>query len=281
MRALKAFQARTPGTLTKLPKGKDDEDFKKKPELALELIDKCDHRGHRPGIVLLDGGYGNNSSLLKKLEERKLEYCVAIAKNRNVIWSPDENKLLRKNRLDEVAELIKPEAFQEITLPREKTKTVWVALVQVEISRLQGKKTVAIVMNDTSVAEATEIDYLLTNVNGLKITAKWLISTYTQRNWIEVFYREAKGWLGLKEYQVRGEISLYRHWILVFCAYTFIHWHWLTGGLRRQWANKQITTFVEALEAFRTAVSYRFFHWLQDNIDLFASHRASLGYVWR
>ena len=51
-------------------------------------------------------------SLLKKLEERKLEYCVAIAKNRNVIWSPDENKLLRKNRLDEVAELIKPEAFQ-------------------------------------------------------------------------------------------------------------------------------------------------------------------------
>ena len=213
----------------------------------------------------MDGGYGNNSSLLKKLEERKLEYCVAIAKNRNVIWSPDENKLLSKNRLDEVAELIKPEAFQ---VPREKTKTVWVALIQVEISRLQGQKTVAIVMNAPSVAKATEIDYLLTNVNGLKITTKWLISTYTQRNWIEVFYREAKGWLGLKEYQVRGEISLYCHWILVFCAYTFIHWHWLTGGLRRQWANKPLTTFIKVLEAFRTAVSYRFFHWLQDNIDL-------------
>jgi hypothetical protein len=25
---------------------------------------------------------------------------------------------------------------------------------------------------------------------------------YSQRNWVEVFYREAKGWLGLKEYQV-------------------------------------------------------------------------------
>ncbi len=45
---------------------------------------------------------------------------------------------------------------------------------------------------------------------------------YSQRNWVEVFYREAKGWLGLKEYQVRGERSLYRHWILVFCAYSFI-----------------------------------------------------------
>ena len=67
MRALKAFQARTPGTLTKLPKGKDDEEFKKKPELALELIDKCLNKGQRPGMVLLDGGYGNNSSLLKEL----------------------------------------------------------------------------------------------------------------------------------------------------------------------------------------------------------------------
>ena len=129
---------------------------------------------------------------------------MAVAKNRNVIWSPEENTLWRKNRLDEVAELITPLAFQKITLPREKTKTVWVALVQVEISRLKENRTVAIVMNAPSVSEATEIDYLLTNVNGQKITARWLIGTYTKRNWIEVFYREAKEWLGLKEYQMRG-----------------------------------------------------------------------------
>jgi len=39
---------------------------------------------------------------------------------------------------------------------------------------------------------------------------------YSQRNWVEVFYREAKGWLGLKEYQTRGIKSLKRHFILVF-----------------------------------------------------------------
>ncbi len=38
-----------------------------------------------------------------------------------------------------------------------------------------------------------------------------------------------------------------RHFILVFCAYTFILWHKLTGGLRRRWANKEITTFPEAM----------------------------------
>ena len=135
-------------------------------------------------------------------------------------------------------------------------------------------------MNAPTAATATEIDYLMTNVTEEEVTALWIVETYTQRNWIEVFYREAKGWLGLKEYQVRGEKSLYRHWILVFCAYTFIHYHWLTGGLRRQWANQPITTFVEALEAFRTAISYRFFLWLQENIDVFTCHQASFGYVW-
>ena len=57
---------------------------------------------------------------------------------------------------------------------------------------------------------------------------------------------------------VREKKSLERHFILVFCAYTFILWHKLTGGLRRRWANKPLNTFPEALEAFRTAISYRF-----------------------
>ncbi len=89
-----------------------------------------------------------------------------------------------------------------------------------------------------------------------------VVGNYSQRNWVEVFYREVKGWLGLKEYQVRGKRSLSRHFILVFCAYTFMRtrilrkpqnrelsvlWHKLTGGLRRRWANKPLDTFPEAL----------------------------------
>lgn len=71
-----------------------------------------------------------------------------------------------------------------------------------------------------------------------------------------------------------------RHFILVFCAYTFILWHQLTGGLRRRWASKPLNTFTEALEAFRTAMSFRFIDWLNLNRDVFASYKASLGYIW-
>jgi hypothetical protein len=74
--------------------------------------------------------------------------------------------------------------------------------------------------------------------------------------------------------------TLLRHFILVFCAYTFILWHKLTGGLQRRWANRPLNTFVEALEAFRTAMSFRFFEWLTENRDVFAAYKASLGFVW-
>ena len=87
-------------------------------------------------------------------------------------------------------------------------------------------------------------------------------------------------WLGLKEYQVRDKKSLERHFILVLCAYTFILWHKLTGGLRRRWANKPLNTFPEALDAFRTAISYRFIRWLEHNRDVFVAYKASLGYIW-
>ena len=135
-------------------------------------------------------------------------------------------------------------------------------------------------MNADSFEKATEVDYLITNENGKKVTEEWLVKKYSQRNWIEVFYREIKGWLGLSEYQLRNKTSLMKHFILVFCAYTFIQWQRLTGGLRRRWANKPLNTFKEALEAFRTAVSCRFIKWLNENMNVFVAYKASLGFIW-
>ena len=239
---------------TSLPEGKKDPKFKKKPTLALELIDKSVNRGYRPGIVLIDSAYGNNTSFLKDLEERELNYIGGIAKNRNILFKDSEGNT-DAIRIDEYAPWICPEEFKEIKILGEKPRTVWVAIIDVEISKLIGQRKIAIVMSASHFEDAEDIDYLITNVEGEKVTEQWIIDTYGQRNWVEVFYREAKGWLGLSEYQVREKKGLERHFVLVFCAYTFILWHKLTGGLRRRWANKPLNTFPEALEAFRTAIS--------------------------
>jgi SRSO17 transposase len=262
-----------------LPQGKQDPEFKKKPTLALELIDKSLKRGYRPGVVLIDSSYGNNTSFLRDLEERRLTYLGGIAKNRNILIK-DESGKSAAIRIDEYAQWLSSSEFQEIQIPGEKPRTVWVAIVKAEISQLTGQRQIAIVMNAPVFEEAEDIDYLITNVEGEIATEQWIVETYAARNWVEVFYREAKGWLGLSEYQVREKKSLERHFIMVFCAYTFILWQRLTGGLRRRWASKPLNTFPEALEAFRTAISYRFVQWLNQNCDVFAAYKASLGFVW-
>jgi hypothetical protein len=42
----------------------------------------------------------------------------------------------------------------------------------------------------------------MTNISSSIVTPQWIVNIYSQRNWVEVVYREAKGWLGLNESQV-------------------------------------------------------------------------------
>jgi hypothetical protein len=222
---------------------------------------------------------GNNKTFLLELEKRELKYIGGLAKNRKVIIAHESNAR-GEIRLDTLAESLPEDAFIPIELQLENKKTVWVATRDVELSQMEGKRTIAIVMNASTFNSSSDIDYFITNVDSSIATDEWIVTTYSQRNWVEVFYREAKGWLGLKEYQVRDSRSLLRHFILVFCAYTFILWHTLTGGLRRRWASKPLNTFASAIEAFRTAMSFRFVEWLTQNRDVFAAYKASLGFIW-
>ena len=44
-----------------------------------------------------------------------------------------------------------------------------------------------------------------------KVNATWVVQIYSQRNWVEMFYREAKGWFGLSESQIRDAKAIKRH----------------------------------------------------------------------
>ena len=119
-----------------LPQGKQDPEFIKKPDIALKLVDKCLSRGEKPGVVLIDAGYGNNTNFLKQLELKKLKYLAGLAKNRKVVCQLQSDKEKVTLRLDELAKSLQPEVFAEIQLELELPRTVWVATVEVEISAL-------------------------------------------------------------------------------------------------------------------------------------------------
>lgn len=262
-----------------LPEGKQDPEFVKKPDLAIELVDRCLARGMNPDLVLADAAYGTNTKFIQKLEERKLNYIVGLAKNRRVNAQLPGEQEGHKHTVSEVAHSLSSEQFVEVDLLGEKPRRVWVAVVKLHVARL-GQRWITIIRDSSSWETTQEVDYLMSNVSGEKLSEEWIVRTYQERNWVEVFYREAKGWLGLREYQVRGKRAIVRHWYLVFAAYTFIHWQQLTGGLRRRWSSKPLKSFAEGLEAFRTGLGYRLVKWIGENLEAFRGHKEARGYRW-
>lgn len=261
-----------------LKDGKEDAEFKKKPDLALALVDKCLARDLKPGLSLIDSGYGNNTTFLLGLEERNLKYVASVVGNRKVSIQLEGETKRQKHRLDELAKTIKPECFKLITLKLEKPREVWVTALQAFVPKL-GIRTVTIQFNAPTFEEATDICYFLSNESEDIATAEWMARSYSQRNWIEVFYREVKGWLGMTDYQVRDLKSIERHWHLAFNAFTFLACQRWTGGLQGKYSKWPISTFGDAFRVFNHVLECLMLRWIPKNLQLFAAHRANQGLI--
>ena len=85
------------------------------------------------------------------------------AKNRKIVV---KQKLFQEieTRKDELGKTIPKNDFEPVILSVEKPKIVWVRTFQGSISPLQREKTFPIAMNASSIEKATEIDYLITNI---------------------------------------------------------------------------------------------------------------------
>ena len=174
-----------------LEQGKEDPQFVKKPDLALQLIEQCLKRGYRPKVTLIDAGYGNNTPFVKQLESKQLTYIAAIAKNRQVTYQLPTDTESHKHSVSEIAQALTAADFIAVELPLHQPRTVWVAMLPVHVPKLDGTRWLTIQLNAPNWETATEVDYFLTNACEQLLSATWVAQTYSQRNWVEVFYREA------------------------------------------------------------------------------------------
>jgi 16S rRNA C967 or C1407 C5-methylase (RsmB/RsmF family) len=71
------------------------------------------------------------------------------SKRKNIyqMASDSVTKKLEKIRVDEYAKWLSLEEFKEIIIQCEKPRKVWVAILEVEISQLEGQRKIAIIMN--------------------------------------------------------------------------------------------------------------------------------------
>ena len=71
------------------------------------------------------------------------------------------------------------EKFEPVILSLEKPKKVWLTIFTASTSAFFKKEHLKRVMNASSIEDATEIDYFITNVKPSKVTPEWIVNTYS------------------------------------------------------------------------------------------------------
>lgn len=219
--------------------GKADPAFRTKIDLALELAERARAWGLRFRAVVADAWYGRNAGFIKGLEQRSLPYVVELESAQRIFARLAGDLSSSEHRLKEVLGLLKPKDFRPARLRSADgtEREAFVAALDVKIRKLPGKRRVVVVTHRPEAPQEDE-DLRLLTTNVAQLRTETVAQLYALRNWVEVFYREAKDELGAGQYQVRHLEAIVRHWQLVFVAYSLLVMLRRQGRMAR-WCEKR------------------------------------------
>lgn len=226
-------------------------EFRTKPQIALELIDRALANGVRVAAWTFDELYGRDSKFLDGLEQRQQTFVGEVpvdfhgwVQNPRILRKrPKKSKrrgrrknyprLARRRPSSEVRNLLTySPVFREQSWQRYRIKDTdkgpqvwevkWAVFWRKGEDGLPGRRHCLIVARNVLTGE---VKYFVSNrVPGAKgITLRWLLCVAFGRWSIERCFREAKDELGMDHFQVRGWRCLHRHYYVtqlsqLFCA---------------------------------------------------------------
>ena len=220
--------------------------FKTKHEIALDQLRWACANGLPPGVVLMDGAYGNNSDLRADITALGLSYVVGILSN-TTVWAPDTAplpakpwsgrgrppKLLRRDAEH------RPVSVKELalSLPKPAWHTIeWregsaerlrsrFARVRVRVARRDFKRSKSRpeewLLIEWPHGETEPTKYWLSTLPG-DITLQRLVYFAKLRWRIERDYQELKQEVGLGHFEGRGWRGFHHHATLCIATYGFL-----------------------------------------------------------
>jgi hypothetical protein len=220
--------------------GKADPAFRTKLALGAELVGDAVERGIPFGAVVADSFYGEDHGFQQALRERGVGYVLALKPShawwhlQGTIGSLGDAAAAAgwKGPLD-------PGAWMRIERSfRDGHTETWLAL-EVEVGPYGPEKAqrAVVVTTDPGMLPERATWYLTTNLpapgsprageEGALPAADLaeIVRLYGLRMWVEQSYKQTKGTLGWSEYQVRSDVAIRRHWVLVCCAFSFCWYH--------------------------------------------------------
>jgi SRSO17 transposase len=218
-------------------RGPSDPAFRTKLTIAVALVKQA-VAWHWPfKAVVADSFYGEDATVRAGLQQLEVGYVLALKPSHS--WWHAQNE---PGSLDEVARATpwratKPGAWQAVERTfRDGHRERWWALeVTVGPYSPHRRERAVVVTTDPQTLPELSTWYLVTNLpvrnkpsatrgprSGASVAE--VVRLYGLRAWVEQSYKQVKTTLGWAQYQVRSSRAIQRHWILIYCAFTFCWW---------------------------------------------------------
>jgi hypothetical protein len=212
--------------------------YKKRPEMALEIVQQLEQEGHFPqahyafdhGVLALE--------LTRFIESVGKHWVSELESSRHIQWQG------HWQRVDEVALALRhthPESFRPVTVRcrNGETTSVWAFTKVVRLKRY-GRKRLVIVHEHEALEDVPR--FLLTD--ALHWESGRVLETWSYRWASEVFHEFAKQVTGLEAAQVRKEEAVKRHFRLSCVAQSLLQRAPASGAKTERFAFAQgETTF--------------------------------------
>jgi len=216
--------------------------FQTKPELALAMVDDLLSSGALFDWVGGDGLYGHGTFFCRALQQRGLFYVLDVHKDTLVYLGEPHFSVPQKKpgrgrkptvlqadcpciRLDDYMGTLDENAWVEEKI--RKTAKGWLVLkVHKTNVWMKDTKTGEVFRQTLIITRTTEgankVKYSLSNGELEAYTHKEYAYFQAQRYWVERTFQDAKGELGLSDYQVRKWRSWQHHHVLVMMACLYL-----------------------------------------------------------
>jgi SRSO17 transposase len=215
--------------------------YKSKAELAFEMVVGARQNGVRFSWVGMDGGYGKEPALLRRLEDHGEVFVADVHKDQRIYLedpepavpgrtSPRGKKptLLKaqseSQRVDEWVKAQPAESWQKVTVRPGTKGKLRVEALQARVWLWDGSEQTARYWHFVATRELGSpetIKYVLSNAPA-ETSLERLVWMQRQRFWIERSFQDAKSESGLADYQVRGWLAWHHHMALVMMATLFM-----------------------------------------------------------
>ena len=223
--------------------GKNDPGFRAKLQIGADLAARARAAGFAFRAVAADSAYGDQDGFRSELAEAGLPFVMAL-KPRRGIWAYGADA---HTPVDAARELRwggpgDPGGWQPVTRTFRDghTETWYAAGAALGWWGPDGARRLVVATAGPAALPDKATWYLVTNLprpgGPREKDSPWpaaslgeIVRIYGLRHWVEQSYKQVKDELGWADFQVRSDIAIRRHQVLVNCAFSFCWDTWLTS----------------------------------------------------